>query len=117
MLKNDYIFTQIEGLAKAIAKIFFNKESIAYEMQEDTFIDELYERVQKLIGEGKINEAENLLYDNIDSSNLNYLKLVLDFYNTLNTLEEDFLEAHDYGKDEILQGLKDIASQYGMPMN
>ena len=86
-------------------------------MQEDTFLDELYERVQKLISEGEINEAENLLYDNIDSSNLNYLKLVLDFYNKLNALDEDFLEAHDYGKDEILQGLKDIATQYGMSMD
>ena len=111
------MLTQIEGLARAIAKIFFKKESAVYEVQADRFTDELYQRVQGMIAQGQINEAENLLYDYMDTSNSDYLMLVLDFYNKLNTLDESFLEAHDYGRDEIMQGLKDVASQFGMPMN
>lgn len=118
MLKNDYLLTQIEGLARAIAKIFFNKEKVVYEVaEEETLTDELYRKLREMIDQGEINEAENILYDHMISSDLRYLELVLDFYNRLNELDEAFLEAHDYGKDEILQGLKDVASCYGVPLN
>lgn len=118
MLKNDYILTQIEGLARAIAKIFFNKETVIYEVEEEgSFTDELYMKLREMIDKGEINEAENILYEHMNTSDLRYLELVVDFYNRLNQLDETFLEEHDYGKDEILQGLKDVASHYGVPLN
>ena len=118
MLKNDYILTQIEGLARAIAKIFFNKETVVYEVEEEeTFTDELYLRLREMIDKGEINEAENILYEHMNTADLRYLELMVDFYNRLNKLDEAFLEEHDYGKDEILQGLKDVASHYGVPLN
>lgn len=89
MLKNDYILTQIEGLARAIAKIFFNKETVVYEAEEEeTLTDELYLRLKEMVGKGEINEAENILYEHMNTADLRYLALMVDFYNQLNKLDE-----------------------------
>lgn len=119
MLKQDFLLRQIESLAMSLSKIFFNKEMVNYEAdnkESNSQTDILYKKLHNLLLEGNINEAEDLLFDNIDKSDINYLKLGIDFYTTLNKFEDKVLEEHNYSREEIEQGLKDLSKEYGMIM-
>ena len=49
----------------------------------------------KLAEEGKINEAENELYEGMVEENVDYLELALTFYLYLNDMDGDFLVTTD----------------------
>ena len=102
MLKQDFLLRQIESLAMSLSKLFFNKDMVQYEVSDQENISEtdiLYTKLGKLVSEGKINEAENLLFDEVDKSNIEYLRVGIDFYTNLNRLEDKVLEAIDPSKD------------------
>ena len=112
MLKQDYLLRQVESLAMSLSKLFFNKDMVQYKLEEKDNLsdtDILYSKLGKLVSEGKINEAENLLFDEIDKSNIEYLRVGIDFYT--------ILEAHNYSREEIEQGLHDLSSEYGINLS
>ena len=116
MLKQDFLLRQIESLAMSLSKLFFNKDMVQYEVSDQENISEtdiLYTKLGKLVSEGKINEAENLLFDEVDKSNIEYLRVGIDFYTNLNRL----LEAHNYSREEIEQGLHDLSAEYGINLS
>ena len=43
-----------------------------------------------------------------------YLELALDFYLYLNNFEDDFLEEHDYSREEILDGIRMLGEDWGI---
>ena len=45
---------------------------------------------------------------------LDYLELTLSFYLYLNDMEGDFLDDHGYSREEVLEGMKDLASDWGV---
>ncbi len=68
-----------------------------------------------LLEQGKINEAENLLFENLDTDNKRYMELALDFYERLNNFEDDFLEENNFSREEIEEGLKEIFKKFKVP--
>ena len=120
MLKQDFLLRQIESLAMSLSKLFFNKDMVQYEVSDQENISEtdiLYTKLGKLVSEGKLNEAENLLFDEVDKSNIEYLRVGIDFYTNLNRLEDSILEAHNYSREEIEQGLHDLSAEYGINLS
>ena len=71
----------------------------------------------KLIEQGRINEAEDLLFEGLNTESKTYLKLVLDFYRRLNDLDDEFLEENNFSREEIKQGLGELADKFGVPLN
>ena len=67
-----------------------------------------------LAEEGKINEAENELYMGMVEDDVDYLELALTFYLYLNDMDGDFLDDNDYSREEVLEGMKDLASDWGV---
>ena len=60
MFENDYFMRMIHDLARALAKVLFNKDSVMYELPQEmeyTAADDLYCRIQALLSQSKINEA------------------------------------------------------------
>ena len=64
--------------------------------------------------EGKINEAENKLYELLDGKDMTKLHLALLFYEHLLDLPEEFLTEHGFSREEILEGVKNAADIYGV---
>lgn len=64
--------------------------------------------------EGKINEAENKLYELMDGKDMTKLHLALLFYEHLLDLPEEFLTEHGFSREEILDGVKNAADIYGV---
>lgn len=115
MLKKDYVMRLIQEAVRATLKLLFNidtdkeEELVFAEQERETTYDELLE----LINDGKINEAENKLLGELDPKDMEYYKMALMFYSYLNEKDIDFLEEHDFSKNEIIDGLKYVSNIYG----
>lgn len=118
MFEQDYVMRMIKDSIRFLAKIFLNKDAVTYQLpdeEEYTQIDYLHKQLLSLIYQGKINEAENLLFSELDSTNKKYMELALDFYGRLNSFDREFLDNNNFCREEIEQGLKEIAKEFGMP--
>lgn len=120
MFENDYILKQIEMSTKFLAKLIFGKESPEYKLQYDEIanekpIDLLCLTLRRMIDEGEINEAENLLYENIEREpRAEYLEIAIDFYDRLSKLSADRLDECDFSRAEIFEGLENVKKIYGI---
>lgn len=117
MFQEDYVLRQIEMIVMILARLLYGKNVSEYTIQDETAwtaSDELYMRLYQMLEEGKINEAENLLYEEMDTGNMQDLKVALGFYSKLKGYDDAFLEAHDYSREEIKEGLENIAEQFGI---
>lgn len=117
--ENDWIMRQINTLVQFAARVVFKKDAVSYEIEDEdrlTDTDRLYLRLRELLKEGKICEAEDLLFDNYADSK-EYLTLALDFYQTISKMTDDELEQHNFSRQEIYNGLKEVVSrQKGIPV-
>lgn len=113
--KQDWIIKQIQNLVRAIAALFFGVENLVYEIEDEedlTTTDQLYKKIQKLIKNAEYQEAEQIIIENVDPSNLDYLKLVLQFYNIIDSIEEEEMEKHNFDVNQAKSNLLDIAETY-----
>jgi hypothetical protein len=103
------------GMVSTLLKLIFNIElgkndDRAFKSRE---MEEKFEELKKLIEEGFINDAENTLLEELDSEDMEYLKLALMFYYTLNDKDGEFLDKNDFSKSEISDGLRYVSGIYG----
>jgi len=74
----------------------------------------LYSELLELAEEGNVNDAEDLLYERLDSSDSSYLEAGLAFYQHLTGISDAQLEEWDYSREEILDGVHELCSQFGI---
>lgn len=116
MFEQDYIMRLVKEMIRMLLKLLFNidTESPSTDLMESVeqraFLNELLDMIDK----GKINEAENLLFNPENTIKKDNLKTALLFYSYLNEKDNDFLEANNYSRDEIRSGIKEIAGECGM---
>jgi hypothetical protein len=115
--ENDIIMRQVRDMTRMLAKILFGKNTATYEYKEEdrhTATDSLYARLIALVDAGKINEAENRLYEELERDEEGTFEVALGFYDYLNELPEEFLEGHDYSKEEVKEGAQSLADRKGL---
>ena len=61
-----------------------------------------------MIDSGQINEAENILLNNIDYTNKDEVMAAALFYQHLSEKDSEFLENNNYTKEEVLSGFKQL---------
>lgn len=117
MFQQDYIMRQVEMLTQIVAKVL-GKETVEYEWEEEaqSAADHLYLRLMRLVEEGRLNEGENLLFEELNPDNSRYLEVALAFYAKLNSLDSDTLEARGFSRREVEEGLRDAAAQFGLKL-
>lgn len=115
MLQDDFIMRMIHEMVTTLLKLIFHIE--LGENEEQNFKDQEtasnYLELLALIQAGKINEAENKLLDELDSDDMEHFKMALMFYYHLNQIDYNFLEEHNYSKNEITDGLRYVSTVYG----
>ncbi len=115
--QQDWIIKQIENMVQMIAKIIFKKDVVTYTVtnnEVNTGKDLLYTELLELLSSLKINQAENLLFNNIKTSDWDYLKIAMDFYTKLNKLSDEELAEADFSREEIKNGLEEILKMFGV---
>lgn len=112
----DYLLRSIQDISRLISTLLLGKERVDFEGREDAGdqAESLYARLLELADEGNINEAENLLSEEMQENDKVYLELALDFYLYLNNFDDDFLDGHDYSREEILDGIRMLGEDWGI---
>lgn len=67
-----------------------------------------------MIDAGKINEAENRLYDLIIATDMGSLETALLFYSYLNDKTDKFLEENNFRREEVKLGMENVADVFGL---
>lgn len=115
--EEGYILKQIKAVAKAIAKILFNRDSYDYVLPKDgkyNQYDNLYLTIMGLADDNKFNEAEDLLFENVDGRNAVYMQIAFAFYEKLAGLSDEVLKANNFSKEEVEQGFIDVLKKYNI---
>ena len=116
--QDDYVMRTISDLVKAIARLFLGKDNVDYDLPtneaDDTEMDSRFRRLTALAEEGNINEAENLLFEEVDPADKKYLEMALAFYMYLNEFDDDFLYTNNYSREEIVDGINAISAEFGI---
>lgn len=118
--EKDYIMRLIHGIARILARMLFNREleedgEFAAVMEEAERESDDY--LRQMVDDGKVNEAEEKLFDLITSASWDEKQkaaLVLSFYDYLNDKSDEFLAASDFSREEIICGLEDGMKAVGM---
>ena len=114
MLQDDFILRQIREMIHAVMKMLFQVDAsdLSPEVFKDTTARTELEKLLALMNEGKIDEAENQLYEMTCDGDRQNLEIGLLFYYNLNGKDDDFLESHNFSREEIMTGIQDLADRY-----
>ena len=114
---NDWILKQINVVSEFLQKLFTDMETSRKlneneQYQKDSF--EFERLLENLIEEDRINDAENILFEKLETNNLMYATIATRFYDKLKGLSDEKLQKSNYSRDEILQGLNDMCDMFGL---
>ena len=112
--EKDYYMRIGHELVRMLIRLVFSKD-IDRDGEEAVPLEvlEKYKKLISMIDGGQINEAENLLLDGLEPDSRAYFELALMFYEKLNGKTDEFLEEHDYSREEVTDGIKYVADFYG----
>jgi len=113
MFESDYIMRQVENIAKMLGQLVFHKRLDTVEIFDAfgnvTTEGLLWHKLKHMIVLGQINEAENLLFAEIEETNsVHLLPVAVAFYRELSELSENRLAECNYSPDEIVSGLQSV---------
>ena len=90
-VQDDHMIRNIQDVGRLIAKLLLHEQQPDYRLPEN---EEDYTEADKLFS--------------------TVMKLALTFYLYLNDMDGDFLDDNDYSREEVLEGMKDLASDWGV---
>lgn len=116
MFEQDYVMRLVREIARMLAKILFNIDSKGF---ADEILDEIEEkdelrRLLEHIDNGRINEAENRLFALLDEGAADSIAMAIVFYSHLNDKSDEFLQANNYSRQEVQEGIEGIAKRTGL---
>ena len=116
MYEQDYIMRLIKEMVRTVLKLIFHVDmrSSMEELPEDLEVKTTLDVLLDMVDEGKINEAENIVYEITENVEHRYLEAALLFYFCLNEKTDEFLEENNFSRDEVKEGLMEIISRYGL---
>ena len=124
LFQNDWVMRQIEMMTGFVAHLVFHKTDadFHYEVTGDpsdsrslTPEDMLYFQLLTLIREGRLCQAEDLLYDRMVYSD-KYTELVMDFFTRLNAMTDEQLESGGLTRQEVFEDYIDMMTRLGIPV-
>lgn len=82
MFEQDYVMRLIKDMVRAILKLLFNidTESPTVELLENKEEKETLENLLDMVDAGKINEAEDRLFDLVSDTDMKSLEIALSGY-------------------------------------
>ena len=114
--EKDYVMRMIREVSRVLFSIIFGKQYT----QVETVIENKYQTagtpqnaLRDLVDRGEIDKAENMLLEDIDYSDREDVAAAVVFYQYLGEEPDRFLEQHDFSKEEVLEGLENLAENAG----
>lgn len=114
--EKDYIMRMIKEISRVVFSLMIGKQYVQVELEEQSkyqVAGKDPQEYRRMVDHGEINEAENLLLDNINYSNKEEVVAAVLFYEYVGAQTDDFLTSHNYSKEEALDGMKQLAKEVG----
>ena len=114
--EKDYIMRMIKEMVRVLFSLVFGKKYVSVELEKENKYEVSGKKLKSfvdMIDLGQINEAENILLDNIDYTNKEEVMAAALFYQYLSEKDNEFLENNNYTKEEVLSGFKQLLIQSG----
>ena len=114
--EKDYIMRMIKEMVRVLFSLMLGKQYKSVELPEENKYEvsgKALEEFKRMVDSGLINEAENILLENIDYTKKEEVLAAILFYQYIGEKEQDFLAAHNYSREEALDGIKRLAEQQG----
>ena len=105
--EQDYIMRMIQDVVRFLMQLITGRQQFQYDFAN-------FARLIALADAGRINSAENMMYEDLDPEDKEYLMLGLAFYSHINEYSDDFLTAADYSRAEIQEGIRSLLNEYGI---
>ena len=117
-MQQDWLMRQIEMMIAAVAQLLLGKDGKGYKLYEELKSDELAQELKDLLTEGRLGEAEDLLFLRLDemddAADQSILAAAIDFYRQANQLSDQELENQGFTRSELLEGLNEVIERYGL---
>lgn len=114
--EKDYIMRIIKEMVRVLFSLMLGKQYQSVELPEENNYEisgKALEEFEKMVDAGLINEAENVLLESIGYTKKEEVFAAILFYQYVSEKDNDFLAAHNYSKEEALDGIKRLAEQQG----
>lgn len=114
--EKDYIMRMIKEMVQVLFSLVFGKKYVSVELEEENKYEVSGNTLNyffNMIDIGKINEAENLLLEDLDYTNKEDVITAALFYQYLSQKDDAFLSRNDYTKDEVLFGFEQLLEKSG----
>ena len=112
--EKDYIMRMIKEMVRVLFSLMFGKKYVSVELEKKINMKYQGKNLKDfldMIDSGQINEAENILLDNIDYTNNDDVMAAALFYQYLSEKDSEFLINNNYTKEEVLSGFKQLLVQ------
>jgi polysaccharide pyruvyl transferase WcaK-like protein len=112
--EKDYIMLMIKEMVRVLFSLMFGKKYVSVELEKENKYEVSGKNLKDfldMIDSGQINEAENILLDNIDYTNNDDVMAAALFYQYLSEKDSEFLINNNYTKEEVLSGFKQLLVQ------
>lgn len=114
--EKDYIMRMIKEMARVLFSLMLGKQYTQVELPGENRFSVSGKNLgdlKEMADRGKINEAENLLLENLDYENKEEVTAAVLFYEYVGQMEESFLKENGYSLEEVYDGLMQIARNSG----
>ena len=114
--EKDYIMRMIKEMVQVLFSLVFGKKYVSVELEDENKYEVSGNTLKyffDMIDQGDINEAENLLLEDLDYINKEEVMAESFFYQYLSQKDDDFLRRNDYTKEEVLFGFKQLLEKSG----
>ena len=112
--EKDYIMRLIHELIRTLIKLLCgagpdrSEEELLPAAKKGRYLS-----LRQMLDDGEINQAENLLQEELDIHDRADLEMALLFYRSLNRKSDEFLEDHNFSREEIRDGISYVVDLYG----
>lgn len=114
--ENDYIMRMIKEMVQVLASVILGKKYVAVEWEQENKFSVSGNGLndfREMIDRGEINEAENILLEEIHYEDKEEVLAAALFYQYIGEKEEEFLLGHQYSKEEVLSGIENLIEKSG----
>lgn len=115
----DWLMRQIEAITAMLGYLLSGKaNTVTIDEAEHTNgkENELYLLLQTLTRQGKICEAENVLFEALEQPSQLVLDAATRFYADLNGFSDQTLIGCNFTREEIMEGLQEVCRVFDIPI-
>lgn len=116
MDEKDYVMRIIKEMVRVLFSCLLGKTYTSVELPDENKYEvsgRALEKYENMVDQGLVNEAENMLLESIDYTDKEEILAAVLFYEYVSEKDNDFLAAHNYSKEEALDGLKMLGQKAG----